>query len=64
MFSIVTEEKQKAFEKQCIEKGIGSNENECNVPCICGYYGRACRHMNEKANTRLCEFCALEEFSK
>ena len=64
MFEIVTKEKQKQFEEQCIKKGIGSSQEECSVPCICGYYGRACRQMNKKADRMLCMCCALAEFSK
>lgn len=33
-------------------------------PCICGYYGRACRQMNDKADRFLCTGCALAEFIK
>lgn len=62
MFAIVTQEKQKGFENQRLEKGISSEG--CNVPVICGYYGRACRHMNREANTMLCCGCSLEEFSR
>ena len=40
------------------------DESECEVPCICGYYGRACRQMNDKADRMLCTGCALAEFSK
>lgn len=64
MFATVTEEKQKQFEKYCIENNIGSNEKECGVPCICGYYARACRSMGEKANSFLCTNCKFAEFSK
>ena len=64
MFAIVTEEKQKKFEQYCIDNGIGSDEKECHVPCICGYYARACRSMNETANSMLCTRCSFAEFSK
>lgn len=57
-------EKQKAFEENCIKNKVGSDESECEVPCICGYYGRACRQMNDKADRMLCTECALAEFSK
>ena len=50
MFQIITNEKQKAFEENCIKNKVGSDENECKIPCICGYYGRACRQMNDKAD--------------
>lgn len=54
MFPIITNEKQKAFEENCIKNKVGSDESECKIPCICGYYGRACRQMNDKADRMLC----------
>lgn len=62
MFPIITNEKQKEFEESCRIKNIGSKENECHVPSICGCYGRACRQMNDKADRRLCEGCSLAKF--
>lgn len=62
MFASVTNDKQKAFEEKCIKINITSEESK--VPCICGYYGRACRRMNDKADRILCTGCALAEFSK
>lgn len=50
MFPIITSKKQKEFEKYCIRNNITSDESKCNVPCICGYYGRACRQTNDEAN--------------
>lgn len=64
MFPTITSKKQKEFEKNCIRNNIASDESKCNVPCICGYYGRACRQMNEKADRFLCTGCALAEFIK
>lgn len=64
MFPIITREKQKAFENKCMENKTGSSESECHVPMICGYYGRACRQMHDKADRMLCVGCALAEFSK
>lgn len=64
MFSIITNKKQKEFEENCIKNNIRSEESECHVPTICGYYGRACRQMNDKADRFLCTGCALAEFSK
>lgn len=64
MFPIITSKKQKKFEKYCIRNNITSDESECKIPCICGYYGRACRQMNDKADRFLCTRCALAEFSK
>lgn len=64
MFPTITSEKQKEFEENCIRNNIASGESQCNVPCICGYYGRACRQMNDKADRFLCIGCALAEFIK
>lgn len=64
MFPIITSEKQKAFEENCKENNIAGNESECKVPSICGYYGRACRQMDDKADRFLCTGCALAEFGK
>lgn len=60
MFAIITSEKQKAFESQAT-----AAEKE-KVPCICGYYGRACRQMDkdEGANRMLCHRCPLARFSE
>lgn len=62
MFASVTNDKQKTFEEKCIKNSIASEKSK--VPCICGYYGRACRRMNDKADRILCTGCALAEFSK
>lgn len=62
MFPIITSEKQKAFEEDCKENNITGSE--CKVPIICGYYGRTCRQMNDKADRFLCTGCALAEFYK
>ena len=64
MFPVITKHKQKAFEENCIKNNIASDEGECKVPCICGFYGRACRQMNYKADRFLCTGCALADFSK
>lgn len=64
IFPIITEKKQKDFEESCIKTGIASVESECGVPCICGYYGRACNQMDDKTDRFLCIGCALAEFSK
>lgn len=63
MFSVITREKQKKFEENCIRNNIASDESKCKVPNICGYYGRACRQMNDKADRFLCMRCALAEFN-
>lgn len=60
MFAIITAEKQQAFEAQAT-----TTEKE-KIPCICGYYGRACRQMDkdEGANRMICTRCPLAEFSE
>ena len=60
MFAIITSEKQKAFEAQAT-----TTEKE-KIPCICGYYGRACYQMgkDEGANWMLCNGCPLAKFSE
>lgn len=62
MFPIITSKKQKEFEKYCIRNNITSDESKCNVPCICGYYGRACRQTNDEANRMICLDCSLRIF--
>lgn len=62
MFPIITSKKQKEFEKYCIRNNITSDESKCNVPCICGYYGRACRQTNDEANRMICLDCLLRIF--
>mgnify|MGYP006940566813 FL=1 len=64
IFPIITNKKQEEFEESCIKNGIASDESECGVPCICGYYGRACWQMDDKADRFLCTGSALAEFSK
>lgn len=58
MFATITKERQKFYEK------IYSDNIELknNIPCICGYYGRACRRMNNKADRMLCNGCTLSIF--
>lgn len=58
IFPIITKEKQKMYEKIYLD----SEKFENNVPCICGYYGRACRQMNDKADRMLCNGCELSIF--
>lgn len=57
-FPIITTEKQAAFEAQA------TDEQKENIPCICGYYGRACRQMGDAANRALCSGCPLAAFCK
>lgn len=61
MFPIISTDKQQKFEAAFAENG-----KEYYIPCICGYYGRACRQMNksEGANRALCDMCSLSEFCK
>lgn len=59
VFPVITQSGQKSFEK-AVEGQID------RTPIICGYYGRACRQMeNAKgANRMLCTGCPLAEFVK
>ena len=56
-FPVVTKEIQKSFE---------GTDTRKEVPCICGYYGRACRQMGvpEGANRALCTGCPLAEYAE
>lgn len=60
-FPIITNEKQKQFEAT-----LTGNSKEFYIPCICGYYGRACRQINkeEGANRALCDMCSLSKYCK
>lgn len=58
MFERITKTIQQGFEKQ--------QEGKSDLtPLICGYYGRACRHMDDPrgACTALCTGCPLAEFA-
>lgn len=58
IYPIVTKNKQKVYEKFFL-----NNENlKNNIPEICGYYGRACKQMNDKADRTLCNKCTLSLF--
>ena len=59
IFPVITDEKQKIYEKVFLE----NEELQNDVPCICGYYGRACRNMNGQANSMLCTHCSLQIFA-
>lgn len=56
-FGFITEEKQKAFED------VATEAQKEAIPTICGYYGRGCRCMNQKANRMPCMGCPLAEFA-
>lgn len=58
IFPIIKKEKQKKYE----EIYLKHPDLENNIPCICGYYGRACRKMDETANSMLCNGCTLSLF--
>lgn len=58
IFPTVTEEKQKIYEEIYLAHPELKNE----IPEICGYYGRACRQMNNKADRVLCNGCSLSLF--
>lgn len=58
IYPIVTKNKQRVYEKFFL-----NNENlKNNIPEICGYYGRACKQMNDKADRTLCNKCTLSLF--
>lgn len=56
VFPVITKEKQQMYENFCW------TNNPVNIPCICGYCGRACRQMGDKANTASCMECGLSIF--
>lgn len=58
IFPVITKEKQKLYEKIFLDNKKLKN----NIPCICGYYGRACRNMDDTANSMLCNGCTLSIF--
>lgn len=58
IFPIITKEKQKMYEEIYLRHPDLHN----NIPCICGCYGRACRNMDETANSMLCNSCTLSLF--
>lgn len=58
MFPIITKKRQALYEKTF----SNSERLKNNIPEICGYYGRACRCMEDKANRRLCDGCSLSIF--
>lgn len=58
IFPIITKEKQKLYE----EIYLRHSDLQNNIPCICGYYGRACRNMDKTANSMLCNGCTLSLF--
>lgn len=60
IFPIITEERQSMYEDFAFWNKNAKYKND--IPCICGVYGRACRSMNEKANSMLCTDCPLSNF--
>lgn len=52
---VMTEKVQALFEK-ANQGGLDK------TPCICGYYGRACRKMGTKPDSMLCTHCPLAKF--
>lgn len=56
VFPFINAEKQAAFES------IATIEQKDNIPCICGYYGRACYQMNDVADRAICTNCPLAVF--
>lgn len=73
VFPLITPERQKGFEESSIagtfvRPGIPVWTDKWSmkeVPEICGYYGRACRQMNdgEGANRALCMGCPLADYA-
>lgn len=57
-FPIITVALQREFEQ--------TNRYTEAIPCICGYFGRACRQMEkiEGANRAICIGCELAEYVK
>lgn len=72
VFPIITPERQSAFEAASLAGTLelpgASWETDGlrdKVPEICGYYGRACRQMNDDdgANSMICTSCPLAEYA-
>lgn len=61
-FPIITAQKQKIYEAFCKEM-ICTEHGKNDIPDICGYYGKGCRHMDKKANSMLCNGCTLYKFA-
>lgn len=61
VFPVITEDRQQAYE-QTAQQASDTD----GTPLICGFYGRACRRMNdpEGANRALCNGCKLSEYCK
>lgn len=58
IFPIIRKGKQKMYEDIFVNDEVLFN----NIPEICGYYGRACRQMDDKADRMLCNGCSLSIF--
>ena len=61
IFPTITEKIQCLYEDFAFLNGDVKYKED--IPCICGYYGRACRHMNDMANSVLCTNCLLSNFA-
>ncbi len=59
-FKVITSDLQKSYETACVQQG-----QKDTTPLICGYYGRACRRMNDVdgADRVLCSQCPLPSFT-
>ena len=59
-FRVITNDLQKSYETACIQNNVKDT-----TPLICGYYGRACRRMNDVdgADRVLCRQCPLPSFT-
>lgn len=58
IFPTITKKKQEFYEKIYLKHTDLNN----HIPEICGYYGRACRRMDDKADRILCQGCTLSIF--
>lgn len=59
LYPVITEKKQELYEKIYLKHTDLKND----IPEICGFYGRACRRMNDEANRMLCQGCTLSVFT-
>lgn len=61
IFPTITKEKQHIYEDFAFLKGNAKYKE--GIPCICGYYGRACRNMDKVADSMSCMHCPLSNFA-
>ena len=58
IFPLITKKRQALYEEIYTKHA----DLKCRIPEICGYYGRACRCMDNRANRMLCQGCSLSVF--